>query len=68
MRIACAQFSPQVGDIDNNLNRADAVLNKAKPEQLENLDLLILPELAFTGMLISTSLSFSGFNNGTIIQ
>lgn len=52
MRIACAQFSPQVGDIDNNLNRADAVLNKAKPEQLENLDLLVLPELAFTGMSI----------------
>lgn len=49
MRIACAQFSPQVGDIDNNLNRADAVLSKAKSEELENLDLLILPEMAFTG-------------------
>jgi predicted amidohydrolase len=50
MRIACAQYSPQVGDIDNNLTRADAVLAKAKPEQWEDLDLLILPELAFTGM------------------
>ncbi|KAI0859224.1 carbon-nitrogen hydrolase [Xylaria cubensis] len=46
MRIGCLQFAPQVGDIDNNLNRADAVLNKANPE---NLDLLVLPELAFTG-------------------
>ncbi|KAL1909008.1 hypothetical protein Sste5344_005139 [Sporothrix stenoceras] len=47
MRIGCLQFSPQVGDVDNNLNRADAVLNKA--QEVEDLDLLVLPELAFTG-------------------
>jgi protein N-terminal amidase len=47
MRIGCLQFAPQVGDIDNNLNRADAVLSKANTE---DLDLLVLPELAFTGM------------------
>ncbi|EEY14089.1 N-terminal amidase [Verticillium alfalfae VaMs.102] len=46
MRIGCLQFAPQVGDIDNNLNRADAVLSRANPEEL---DLLVLPELAFTG-------------------
>merc|ERR1711977_516740 len=46
MRIGCLQFAPQVGDVDNNLNRADAVLNKANPQ---NLDLLVLPELAFSG-------------------
>ncbi|KAI1198487.1 hypothetical protein F5X97DRAFT_299299 [Nemania serpens] len=46
MRIGCLQFAPQVGDVDNNLNRADAVLSKANPE---DLDLLVLPELAFTG-------------------
>ncbi|KAH6684372.1 carbon-nitrogen hydrolase [Halenospora varia] len=46
MRIACLQFAPQVGDVDNNLNRADAVLNKANPQ---DLDLLVLPELAFSG-------------------
>ncbi|KAJ9143729.1 Carbon-nitrogen family protein [Pleurostoma richardsiae] len=49
MRIGCLQFAPLVGDIDNNLNRADAVLNKVKPEDLDDLDLLVLPELAFTG-------------------
>jgi len=38
-----------VGDVDNNLNRADAVLNKANPQ---NLDLLVLPELAFSGTLL----------------
>ena len=37
----------QVGDIDNNLNRADAVLSRANPR---DLDLLVLPELAFSGM------------------
>lgn len=46
MRIGCLQFAPRVGDIDNNLNRADAVLNRADPD---NLDLLVLPELAFSG-------------------
>lgn len=40
------QFAPQVGDVDNNLNRADAVLSKANPQ---NLDILVLPELAFSG-------------------
>ena len=46
MRIGCLQFAPQLGDTDNNLNRADAVLNKANPQ---DLDLLVLPELAFSG-------------------
>jgi len=50
--LACAdltvKFAPQVGDVDNNLNRADAVLSKANPK---NLDLLVLPELAFSGEL-----------------
>ncbi|ROW06010.1 hypothetical protein VMCG_04656 [Cytospora schulzeri] len=49
MRIGCLQFAPQVGDIDNNLNRADSVLAKANPEDLDTLDVLVLPELAFTG-------------------
>ncbi|RDA93431.1 hypothetical protein CP533_2618 [Ophiocordyceps camponoti-saundersi (nom. inval.)] len=48
MRIGCLQFAPQVGDIDNNLNRADAVLSRANADDLM-LDLLVLPELAFTG-------------------
>ncbi|KAK3195907.1 hypothetical protein K4F52_000774, partial [Lecanicillium sp. MT-2017a] len=46
MRIGCLQFSPQVGDVNNNLNRADAVLSKGAPD---DLDLLVLPELAFSG-------------------
>ncbi|KAI1390825.1 carbon-nitrogen hydrolase [Hypoxylon trugodes] len=46
MKIGCLQFAPQVGDVDNNLNRADAIINKANPE---DLDILVLPELAVTG-------------------
>lgn len=49
MRIGCLQFSPQVGDVDNNLNRADAVLAKADPADLDSLDLLVVPEMAFSG-------------------
>lgn len=48
MKIACLQFSPVLGDVDNNLTRADAVLAKAN---VQDLDLLVLPELAFTGRL-----------------
>ncbi len=46
MRIACLQFSPVLGDVENNLTRAEAVLAKANPQ---DLDILVLPELAFTG-------------------
>lgn len=46
MRIGCLQFAPHLGDINQNLNRADAVLNKAN---VKDLDLLVLPELAFSG-------------------
>lgn len=50
MRIACLQFAPQVGDVSNNMTRADAVLSKADPGDLEHLDLMVLPEMAFSGM------------------
>ncbi|KAL0465700.1 carbon-nitrogen hydrolase [Neurospora intermedia] len=49
MRIGCLQFAPQVGDVSNNLSRADAVLAKANQRELEDLDLLVLPEMAFSG-------------------
>lgn len=52
MRIGCLQFSPQVGDVSNNLNRADAVLSRADPMELDSLDLLVLPEMSFSGKLL----------------
>lgn len=49
MRIGCLQFAPQVGDVQNNLSLAEDVLGKLEPQELENLDLLVLPEMAFSG-------------------
>ncbi|KAJ4388735.1 hypothetical protein N0V93_006195 [Gnomoniopsis smithogilvyi] len=49
MRIGCLQFAPQVADVDKNLDRADTVLARAKPEDLDSLDLLVVPEMAFSG-------------------
>lgn len=50
MRIGCLQFAPRVGDVSNNITRAEAVLSKADPDELQGLDLLVLPEMAFSGM------------------
>ncbi|KAH6854297.1 carbon-nitrogen hydrolase [Chaetomium sp. MPI-CAGE-AT-0009] len=49
MRIGCLQFAPKVGEVPKNITRADAVLSKADPSDRENLDLLVLPEMAFSG-------------------
>ena len=46
MRIGCLQFAPIKGDVNDNLTRADHILHKTPPREL---DLLVLPELAFTG-------------------
>ncbi|RAL62341.1 hypothetical protein DID88_004907 [Monilinia fructigena] len=51
MKIACLQFSPQVGDVENNFTRANAILSKAN---LEDIDLLVLPEMAFSGYNFSS--------------
>ncbi|KAL7925413.1 carbon-nitrogen hydrolase [Trichoderma austrokoningii] len=48
MRIACLQFAPHVADVENNLSKADEILNQIDEEDLQ-VDLLVLPELAFTG-------------------
>ena len=47
MKIACLQFAPQLGKVDENIARVDALLEAA---DMSNLDLLVLPELAFSGM------------------
>ncbi|KFY46411.1 hypothetical protein V494_00454 [Pseudogymnoascus sp. VKM F-4513 (FW-928)] len=46
MRIGCLQFAAQVGELDHNIALADGLLSLSSPQ---NLDLLVLPELAFTG-------------------
>ncbi|KAL8828050.1 MAG: hypothetical protein Q9191_002821 [Dirinaria sp. TL-2023a] len=47
MRIACLQFSPKLGDVQANIDRADLLLKQALPQEY---GLLVLPELAFSGL------------------
>ncbi len=53
MRIACLQFAPQLGKVKENVARADALLSISSPQ---SLDILVLPELAFTGILYPSSM------------
>lgn len=46
MKIACLQFDATLGQFSHNVGRADAILEAHNPT---DLDLLVLPELAFTG-------------------
>lgn len=48
MRIACLQFAPELGKIQENIRRADMLLEHVSSGQC---DLLVLPELAFSGLL-----------------
>ena len=47
MRIGCLQFNPVLGDVAGNMERADALLLESS--ERETLDLLVLPEMAFSG-------------------
>ena len=47
MRVACLQFAPEVGKVQENLARADNILSGTQLPS--DLDWLVLPELAFTG-------------------
>ncbi|MCJ1353559.1 MAG: Carbon-nitrogen hydrolase [Icmadophila ericetorum] len=49
MRIACLQYNPQLGTVEANIARVNELLDDYK-EDVVDLDLLVLPELALTGM------------------
>lgn len=46
MRIACLQLAPELGKPTENILRANTLLEATSPQ---DLDLLVLPELAFSG-------------------
>ena len=46
MRIACIQFNPELGKPPENIAHVNDLLQAASPQ---DIDLLVLPELAFTG-------------------
>jgi hypothetical protein len=47
MRVACLQFAPEVGKVQENIARADNILSGTQLPS--DIDWLVLPELAFTG-------------------
>lgn len=47
MKVACLQFAPEVGKLQENTARADRILLEAQLPL--DVDWLILPELALTG-------------------
>lgn len=49
MKVACLQFAPEVGRLQENIARADRILVEAQLPV--DVDWLVLPELAFTGKL-----------------
>ena len=49
MKIACLQLAPELYRLDENMAKADALLEHVKPG---DIDLLVLPEMAFTGKLL----------------
>jgi protein N-terminal amidase len=51
MKIACLQFSAEMGQVERNMRHADGIL--AHTNLPSNLDWLILPECAFTGTHIA---------------
>lgn len=50
MKIATLQFDPTFGEVELSIRSADSLLLKAENEgDLQGIELLVLPELAFTG-------------------
>ncbi len=50
MKISTLQFFPRLGEVAANFSRAESLLMREEREGLlQDIDLLILPELAFTG-------------------
>jgi protein N-terminal amidase len=47
MKIACLQFAPEIGKVQENIHRADIILRNTQIPV--DLDWLVLPELAFSG-------------------
>ena len=46
MKIATLQLAPELGAVLENIGAADEQLSRVKPDEV---DLLVLPELAFSG-------------------
>ncbi|KAK6342077.1 Carbon-nitrogen hydrolase [Orbilia blumenaviensis] len=59
MKIACLQFNPQIGKVQDNIHKADEILGNALgiEDIQDKVDVLVLPELAFTGYVFNSKAS-----------
>jgi protein N-terminal amidase len=46
MKVGCLQFAPKLGEVKENIRKADSLLEDTSSSEL---DLLVLPEMAFSG-------------------
>jgi predicted amidohydrolase len=46
MKVGCLQFAPKLGEVHENIRKADSLLEDTSSSEL---DLLVLPEMAFSG-------------------
>jgi protein N-terminal amidase len=58
MKIATLQLAPKLGDLEGNIEKANALLQSSKILSIDKAkpDILVLPELALTGMLLPNEL------------
>lgn len=63
MRMACLQLSAKLGKVEDNIARANALLEESS---ISDLDLLILPELAFTGAFCSQEMIIDSIDRGLL--
>lgn len=54
MRVGCLQFASRPGEVETNMKKAHDILDKVGKQTStaveSNLDFLVLPKLAFSGM------------------
>jgi predicted amidohydrolase len=46
MKVGCLQFAPKLGEVHENIRKADSLLEDTSSSEL---DILVLPEMAFSG-------------------
>lgn len=51
LRIACVQYDSRIGQVERNIQHVDRLLTALRPE---DVDILLLPEMAFTGYVFAS--------------
>ncbi|TBU31794.1 carbon-nitrogen hydrolase [Dichomitus squalens] len=58
MRIAVVQFAPQIGKVQENIDKAQKLCDRLRPD---SVDLVCLPEMIFTGYVFPDATSISPY-------